>query len=47
MAIALYNLGVEHEYLNEYKDAIESFNWAQYIVQEVLDKDPQLSKMIN
>ena len=31
MAIALYNLGVEHEYLNEYSKAIENFNKALYI----------------
>ncbi len=29
--VALYNLGVEHEYLNEYTKAIEYFNKAQYI----------------
>jgi len=40
MTIALYNLGVEHEYLNEYTSAIESFNRAHYITQEILDKDP-------
>ena len=31
MTIALYNLGVEHEYLNEYSAAIEYFNKALYL----------------
>lgn len=47
MAIALYNLGVEHEYLNEYNQAIERFNRASYIIQEILDKDPHMTKAIN
>ena len=40
MSIALYNIGVEHEYLNEYSKSIEFFNKALYISQERLDKDP-------
>ncbi|CDW76388.1 tpr domain containing protein [Stylonychia lemnae] len=47
MTIALYNLGVEHEYLNEYSQAIEYFNRAQYITQEILDRDPQMTKVIS
>jgi len=39
MTIALYNLGVEHEYLNEYTFAIENFNRAMYITQEILERD--------
>lgn len=31
MTIALYNLGVEHEYLNEYGQSLENFNRAMYI----------------
>lgn len=40
MTIALYNMGVEHEYLNEYSQALENFNRAMYITQEILDRDP-------
>ena len=47
MTIALYNLGVEHEFLNEYGPAIESFNRALFLNSEMLDKDPSLSNAIN
>lgn len=40
MTIALYNIGVEHEHLNEYSKSLEYFNKALYISQGKLDKDP-------
>jgi hypothetical protein len=39
MVIAMYNLGVEHEHLNEYATAIEYFNRAQLMNNEHLGKD--------
>jgi hypothetical protein len=47
MTIALYNLGVEHEYLSEYQTSIELFNRAMYITQEILERDPHMTKVIN
>jgi len=39
MVVAMYNLGVEHEHLNEYATAIEYFNRAQLMNNEHLGKD--------
>ena len=39
MAISLYNLGVEHEYLNEYNLSLEAFNKALSVIKEKLDED--------
>ena len=40
MTIALYNLGVEHEYLNEYGRSVEYFQKAMYLTREMLGNEP-------
>jgi len=36
MSISYYNLGVEHEHLNEYSHSLDAFNKALQIIQEKL-----------
>lgn len=36
MSISYYNLGVEHEHLNEYTHSLDAFNKALQIIQEKL-----------
>ncbi len=48
MVIALYNLGVEHEHLHEFGQAINHYNRAQALNREHLgEAESHMTKVIN
>ena len=46
MVIALYNLGVEHEHLHEYNQALDYFKRAMTHNKDFLNQDPHMQKVI-
>lgn len=46
-AIALYNLGVEHEYISELGLALDRFNDAIEIINEQLEGEPSMIKLVS
>jgi len=42
----LFNLGVEHEYLNEFKEAIQAFERADQLNKNELEEDPHMANLI-
>lgn len=46
MVIALYNLGVEHEHLHQYNQALDYFKRAMTHNKDFLNQDPHMQKVI-
>jgi hypothetical protein len=47
LVIALYNIGVEHEHLNEYGFAADFFNKALAHNNEYMGRDSHMTKIIS